>query len=396
MRPNLLRWALIGHDPDLLALAEHLAGLASEQIVRLVDIGPARALLAGWAPGAACDDDWEALLDRQAVDAVVIGRTGPDDRRAEQLRKLTQAGLPLIVTQPCGDSMLAFELEMLRQDSGATLLAYLPARWHPASEALARWLSETPGPGPLEQAIFERQLADRSEAGVLGQLTRDLDWARALVGELTQVAAHAPAGVENRYASLGVQLSGPAGVVVRWSVVPGDVDRGKLTLLARQGQATVTWRDPGGAWHLETTTAGRTDAREIPPWSAPAEALARLAGAAAGRPLAPTWMEAARALELAEGVPRSLARGKTIELRADEASEVGAFKGTMAAAGCGLLLATLGVVFVGSLLGGLGLGWARYWPGLVLVLLVAFLLLQSLRFIVPPEGSATSGPGPAK
>ena len=108
--------------------------------------------------------------------------------------------------------------------------------------------------------------------------------------------------------------------------------------------------------------------------------------------------DAARAIELAETVPRSLAKGRSIELHQEEFSELGTFRGTMASLGCGLVLAALFVLILATLVGGIAResGWAwgerlaGIWPQVVLAVLGLFLALQLLPMLV---GGATSRSG---
>ena len=109
------------------------------------------------------------------------------------------------------------------------------------------------------------------------------------------------------------------------------------------------------------------------------------------------WSDAARAIELAETVPRSLARGRAIDLHQEEFTELGTFRGTMASLGCGLVLATLLVLVLATLVGGVAreAGWewgeriAGIWPQVVLAVLGLFLALQVLPLLI---GSRTSPP----
>ncbi len=383
-----MKWALLGHDPEALDLARAIVGSNDDQLVAGAELGPARALVASLAPAAVLDDGWEAWLENDQIQGVVVGR-GAAGQRDEALERLTRAGRTLIVCQPSGPSMQYFELEMLRQESGARLLPYLPARWHPAVTELFERLAAGPsdGLGPLEQVIIERQLPDRSPEAVLAQLMRDLDLARSVAGELTQVGALAPAVGESRYAGLGVQLSGPAGVLVRWSTRSGATLEGKLTLLGRAGTAALSLEADPALWTVAAEVGSRTfGPLRFGDWLPAREALARAGATGPQAPAwSPAWLDAARAVELTEAVPRSLDRNKTVELRADEASELQAFKGTMAASGCGLLLFALLVFFLGTVASGFGVPLAGYWPAAVLVLLCVFLLLQLLRWIVPAE-----------
>src|SRR5690606_22582316 len=114
--------------------------------------------------------------------------------RGEQLRKLAQAGATLIVSHPVDPShLLYFELDMIRRESGATMVPLLTGRWHPALEQIAaRAAGQATGQaslGQLEQIVIERQAADRSREAVLAHFARDAELARGLTGELTKVSA---------------------------------------------------------------------------------------------------------------------------------------------------------------------------------------------------------------
>jgi len=129
--------------------------------------------------------------------------------------------------------------------------------------------------------------------------------------------------------------------------------------------------------------------------------LDRLAGGEAGDAVpTATWADAARAVELAETVPRSLAKGRAIDLHREEFSELGTFRGTMASLGCAIVLAGLLVLVAATLVGGIAneldpQRWgivktvatriADAWPVVVLVALGAFLALQLLPLLVGPD-----------
>jgi hypothetical protein len=121
---------------------------------------------------------------------------------------------------------------------------------------------------------------------------------------------------------------------------------------------------------------------------------------------AATWPDAARAIELADSVPRSLAKGRAIDLHQEEFSELGTFRGTMASLGCGLVLVALLVLVLATLIGGIAreAGWgfgeriAAAWPQVVLVVLGLFLALQILPLLIadrptpPREGTRGDRP----
>jgi myo-inositol 2-dehydrogenase/D-chiro-inositol 1-dehydrogenase len=129
--------------------------------------------------------------------------------------------------------------------------------------------------------------------------------------------------------------------------------------------------------------------RDYPQWNAPEAALEMLSLAVASEEADSNWHDAARTVELADAIDRSLAKGRTIDLHHEEFSDVGTFKGTMASAGCGLLVVGLILVVVVALVHTLAAqaGWnwlARKldgWPYLMLVVFGIFLLLQLLVFV---------------
>src|SRR5262249_38165625 len=124
-------------------------------------------------------------------------------------------------------------------------------------------------------------------------------------------------------------------------------------------------------------------------WDTAAEALEELAAAKDGGAVSPSWAEAARTVELAETIDRSLARGRTIDLHREEFSDIGTFKGTMTSVGCGLLVGGMVLLVVVAVLNVLAAqaGWMkladvlRHWPYILLALCIIYLLLQPLAFI---------------
>jgi predicted dehydrogenase len=391
-----MRLALLGIDADVLALARAATQSGEHQVVWACEADDAIEQLREAAPRAKVTGPWEFLLGRSAVggasvDAVLVAR-GEEDLRADQLRKLLQEGVPLLVAHPVLDSMLVYyELDMIRQESRGVILPYLPARWHPAVIRLAEMIAGGPeGPlGEAQQIVFERSLAERSRKDVLAQFARDCDLLQALCGELTKVGAMASQGDEEGYANLGVQLSGPSSVLVRWSVGPADPAAtaeetvgGQLALVGASGKAVLNM--PGGqAWSLETVASGQTTRQSFESWNAPAEALARLETAIGGGEVQPTWADAARSIELADAVRRSLLKGRTVELHNEDFTEQGTFKGLMTSLGCGLLLVTLLVLVVTVSLA--SLFRSAYVPHIIAAVLGLFLLIQSLKLVFPRE-----------
>jgi len=383
----------------------------------LPDTGPLVRLVGPTVPR---DAAWQPLLDAQLCDAVLVGGDGWSESRADGVRALVQAGRTLLLSHPLVLSMLwAYELDMIRGDSRARLIPCLPDRRHPFIARLTRRIEAgLAGAGPLgtvESISMERRLPDRSRDAVLRALACDTDLIRVLAGDPARLSTLGAADAESAWATLSVGLSGPAQLPVRWQVVRGESAALRITLVQSAGTTTIDIPD-------QPAVAGdpaRPDAVIPPPWrwtdgDAAAEthsfdraaaALDTLHGVAPPTPIPDaTWADAARAIEVAETVPRSLARGRAIDLHQEEFSELGTFRGTMASLGCGLVLAALCVLVLATLVGGVArqAGWAwgeriaGIWPQVVLAVLGMFLALQVLPVLVgggAPPGRGTP-PGP--
>jgi predicted dehydrogenase len=358
---------------------------------------PPPAAVAGVQPARS----WEQLLDAASCDAVVVGRDGWTSARAEAVRMLVQAGRTLLLSQPLELSMLwAYELDMIRQDTGARLVPLLTARLHPFVErlraAVEAGLAGRGDLGPLESIGLVRRLAHRDRDTVLARLAADVDLVRVLAGDPARLTTLGATDPDTAWSTLAVGFSHAAFVPTRWQVAPGDAPTLTITLQHARGAIDLEAPDdPSRPW----TWSGP------PPESRSCDVddllLERLAGRVtdAAIPTA-TWADAARAVELAETVPRSLAKGRAIDLHREEFSEMGTFRGTMASLGCGIVLAGLVVLVLATLVGGMAheFGWkfgenvAAAWPVLVLVVLGIFLAMQLLPLLIGAAGDGGDRP----
>jgi predicted dehydrogenase len=378
----------------------------------LPTVGPLAAVVAADVPR---DPSWEPLLESQVCDAVLVGGDGWTEARAAGVRALVQAGRTLLLSHPLTLSMLwAYELDMIRGDSGATLIPFLPDRLHPfirrLQERIEAGLAGADPLGPVETITMERRLVDRSREAVLRSLAVDADLVRVLAGDPSRLSTLGTADADAAWNTLAVGFTGPAQVPVRWQVVRGERPGLRITLVHAQGTNAVDVPD------ASLNEAGHPDDA---PWTWTgdrAETLAFNRGALMLDELhrrrelttiAPAvWSDAARTIELAETVPRSLAKGRAIDLHQEEFTELGTFRGTMASLGCGLVLMTLLLLVLATLVGGIAreAGWdwgeriAGFWPQVVLAVLGLFLALQVLPLLIGaggrPPGAGNSGDRP--
>lgn len=373
-----MRLALLGYDDDALALVDWACSEGGHTLAAAYETGPGLSRRLAATPEAGqTSDAWESLLVRNDLDLIVVGLNfdrsllidgaSAVERREDQLRKLAAAGTPLVVVHPACEAMVGYEVEMVRREARTTMLPWAPGALHPAWGELAEWLRMGSGPlGVIERMEWVCAAEDRSRPAVLRRLVRDALAIRALVGGVRQVSASGPALAEkfdplspapkphSDLSNLQVLLRGEAATALSWKMGPVLSGAGaELTLIGTLGKA-VLQMPAGEPW----TLAGDGNVPVFQRYDdfceprAVLEAVAVLAGERSGNS---PWLAACRDLELPGVVERSLLRGRTLDLAADEPTEQQNFKGVMAAGGCLALVAALGVIGLGFVLDGMPL-----------------------------------------
>lgn len=389
-----MQLALLGIDEQTLAVAQTLASGAAgtaSQIVAFAEIDDcdpqlAEAFRLCW-PQAKPLSGWEALLDRTDWQAVLVAHGSNEDERSEQLRKLAQFAVPVLFSHPVVDSsLLLFELDMIRRDTQAVLVPYLPQRQHPAIAPLQSLLAagDASPVGRIGLISFDRYLLEHDRLTVERHFARDVDLLRSLTGELTQLSALTAGGADSdiAYENLAVQLAGPGGVSARYHVFTATSEadqRGVVTLLGSRGKVELQLpfdNDSGS-----TLLIPHESSRRFADWNPALAAFQNLQRACADEPITPDLLDAARASELAATIPRSLKRRRTIELHLEDHTEENTFKGMMAAGGCLLLMLAPLVLLVAALLDKAGVPFVGIWPWLLAAVFGGFTLLQLLLWV---------------
>src|SRR5262245_49240406 len=415
-----MKIALIGADAESVELVRWGVERGGHELVAAYDSEPRTAELRSFAHQVRLNESWEGLVLGSAADAVIVGRGGKDaaaeagidpaERRADQLRKLVQAAVPMIVVCPACEAIVGFEIEMIRRDTKALVIPYVPFVSHESIDRLSEWLLQENESlvGKIEQIVLEREQADRSREAVLMRLARDAALLREFIGTIQTVSASGPPAAVGRdplgpkskeppsLTNLSVNLGGDLGITARWSVAPlSNHELGRLTIIGYRGKAVLTMPAIGD-WSLQlpdgsvsTEPANIADDAEC--------AFSWLTRANESNEFydPDSWLAACHDQEVAEAVDRSIARGRTIELFNEQHTEEDSFKGVMAIGGCLLLVMALGVLFVAVVVEGLRLpmrSWPlwRLWPFYLLVPIVAFLLLQLLQLVVKREHRSES------
>lgn len=388
-----MRFALLGSGAHALDLVDAVRRSPEHQLVLAFEVPDPTISELLPARSSGPNDFWESLLLGSPADAVIVGDTDDIELRAEQLRKLVQASVPMILVHPACEAIVGYELDMIRHDSGCVMIPYCPGAWHPVLGTLRQILSEgaESSIGQVEQLVLERRMHCRQRKDVLIQFARDALLIRRVFGNIEQLSALGPQPTQDNYANLSVHMSSGNDVVARWSCRPaGEKPSARLSVLATAGEAIVEMSDAGWTCHIP-----RFDSAGCEPsgWHEPTAVIESLVESVAGGTPQLSWEDASRAADVAEIVEISLRRGRTIELHNEQHTEESTFKGMMAIGGCGTLLITLLLVLLVAVVDSMDIAaishpiWREYWPFYLIGLLSLFLLLQLLWLLFPKSPS---------
>lgn len=397
-----MNFAILGTDVAILQLAQAAQSLGHDIAwwgdVRTEDRGLIGQLVA--APPEDRMSEWELLLDQGTVDGVLVGRGGvAQDVRADQLKRLAAATVPLLTSQPVVDSVLPYyEIDMTRRETGGLIQHFNSVISHTAAQRFLDWVRGSRAElGTIQQLVCERQVPGVTRDKVLSAFTQDVEVMAAIAGNIRRVSAVGPASADSSFVSLQVQMTASGVPSLRWSVA-GVGSRDELvhfTVVGDRGSVRlremITESKRPNAWQLETVINDQRETQLLDACDPAVGAIERFAAAigerdATRRTECSTWEAATRAMEVVDAVELSLQKGRTIEVFQQQLTERLAFRGTMAAFGCGLLLLVFFAVLVIAVLGGaegiMQEKIAPAWPLMLLAGLAFFLLLQAVPFLV--------------
>ncbi len=404
-----MRFALIGCNADSLRIVRAIAASEQHAIFGIHNADEYREQLSPLTPSASWSEHWEGLLVSEQVDTVVVSPHPDAIVFEDQCRKLVQAGVPIIVSHPIGDSLFAYELEMMREEAGGTILAYSPGFGHPAFERLADLIEqgEASEIGVPEQLVIDRHLPARDRLAVLHVLAQDVTLQRHLMGQISSISAVGAEPGDKSLSNLAVHVTGTTDVIGRWSVGPTTDDRvATITLVGTSGTATVSAYAGDRPWTLRS---GSTE-HEFESHDDAGACIKSLERVLADASSESDWEAVCHDLDATEQIERSLRRKRTVEFRRDAQNEEGAFKGIMSAGGCLVLMLALLLLMAFAIVEGFRMPMVdagalresgepvqrmhvllRLWP---VYPLVAFLLMQLLVFIAKrPKAEAPSDEG---
>lgn len=312
--------------------------------------------------------DLDAALALNGVEAVVVG--GPISFRDEALRRTAAAGLHAIALHPPGiNADPYYQVALSREETGSIVVPDLPLRLHPKIVELAA-LTASAQPGDSMELLIDLEVVPSDETLVLIPFSIWADVVRFVLGEITTISAFGEPPGDKPTRRLTTQLRA------------GDDRRCEVRISqADTPSARLRFTHPGGTWSADLGP-------ELADWDPHLAILTQFEAAVEKKDCHPNLLDGTRAMELAEGVGRSLRRGRMVDLHYEKVSEEANFKTVMTSLGCMILLGIL-VALPLSLAGpALGLNWMLYLAYAIPPILIVFGLIQLLKFgVKPPQDS---------
>jgi len=362
-------------------------------------------------PGIAFDPNWESVLHNIESDIAIVSDSVDTGQSEDRLRRLIQAELPVIAVQPYINLLTAFEMAMIQTQTGSPLFCYTPADLHPTASTIRNWINDpvTSPIGPISQISIQAGSNDLKSATLLRAAAFDISIVRNLVGPVKQVSAMSSAPLQGPFDNLSITLKTASSTLITWSLDRSAAPEHRtLSLVGENQTCAFTLSSNHAKWIPKVDTFPHQELSSSNPAVTFLETLPeRLEQAETDN----SWLHWCQDLEIAETVPISLRRRRTIDILDEKRTEEGAFKGIMSMGGCGLLLATLLLLLFGSVIEGFRLPakrrnyelqdttpgvaaptisarplWIRLWPAYPFL---AFLLLQFFKLaILPPKDAS--------
>ena len=351
-----------------------------------------------WQIGVTPVGDMEEILADPAVEAVIVAGK-PADRPA-QLRRALQSERHVLCVHPADDSPdIAYEAAMMQGDTNKVLFPLLAEGLHPAVARLAQLLGNS-GLLLLEMEHWstEAVLLETATPGHEPALP-GWDVLRKIGGEIVEIVGLAPTEEVRAEDPLLVAGRFERGGLFQTSFLPMQADpRWRLSVRTAVNRLHLEFPEgwPGPArliWHDEHGVPQEESWEAWNPWAALVEnldeVLAKGNRRAAGQAIdLVTWQKEIRCLELDAAARSSVERRRASTLEYQEATEEASFKGTMTLVGCALVWGSLVLLLLSA--------WVPLLGWMILPFFGVFLLLQLLRWVVPPKPTATAVPSPVE
>ncbi|MCA9053288.1 MAG: hypothetical protein KDA75_05590 [Planctomycetaceae bacterium] len=296
--------------------------------------------------------------DSNCLDAAILGGSSTSIREAA---RVVGAQTPLLVLPRVTDvAAIAYGLLPDLED-GRRIIPALSARHAAAVQAyLQRFIRGDLGDLTLIE-VTRTQPAEQSSTGaarlqhavIEAAFFQDVDLLRLLGGDYNRVTAVRVGGDDAHARQLSVTLSADDLADAVWTITPGPESGWRMTLTGTRATAELRSQDgdsPTFQIDGQNIVIADTGA-EIVALQAFLDTLDSVDQQSSQSTELAGWNDLIRAVDLLEGVNRSLRRRRTIDLHFESTSERSQFKTQMTTIGCGVLLWALFGTCLGLILG---------------------------------------------
>lgn len=378
-----MRALLLGSHPDAVDLA---VALASAGVLDLTAYAGPPDVAAHWQgrgwPVQVLRDA-EAALALRNIDWIVVGDDLPF--RPFLLKRALQSERHVLAVHPVDlEPDVCYEAMLILGDTKKRAVPLLPERATAAFTTLSEAL-QTAGLGPIQRVDLEYEFSP-PPSWEAHPLLHAWHLPRLVAGEIRELSALSQTEEPTLASTVAISGRYQAGAFFQLHLTPrpGMYDSLHLVVKGQQGELELVlptgWF---GGGHLQWRTAAAEGHRDLPATARSAALLTLGQAAVAGSPLA-SWTDATRCLELYSATRQSMRRRRMVVMEYESLGEVGNFKSTMAALGCGLMLLVIVLFFTVPTV-----PWLKW---LILPLLVMFLALQGLRWLARDEAEARHQP----
>lgn len=380
-----MRALLLGSHPDAVDLAVALASAGVLDLAAFAGPPHVTALWQGRGWPVQVLRDVEAALALRNIDWIIVGDELP--HRPLLLKRALQSERHVLAVHPADlEPDVCYEALLILGDTKKRLAPLLPERATAAFAALAEAL-QTAGLGPVQRIEVEYHFPP-PPSWEAHPLLHVWHLPRLAAGEIQELTALSLAEEPALTAPLAISGRCQAGAFFQIHLTPRPGLCASLRLAVKSQLGELEWVLPSG-WFgsglLQWRTSAAEQRCELPETARSAALLALGQAAVAGSPLA-AWTDATRCLELFSATRQSMRRRRLVVMEYESLGEVGNFKSTMAALGCGLMLLVMVLFFTVPTV-----PWLKW---LILPLLLVFLALQGLRWLARDEAPPPPQPRP--
>jgi predicted dehydrogenase len=402
-----MRFALFGDHPDGLDMARALVESGRHALVYYSGPTDGMQQLTQCNLSPRSVGDIEEVLADPSIEAIIVA--GRPAVRAAQLRRALQSERHVLCVHPVDSSPdAAYEAAMMQADTGRLLMPILVEALHPGIASLAKLAQTAQGPlGKFQMVAMERRSPhDLTRVDSTSDRLSLPGWdsLRALRGEIAEVSAFAahdhsvpdePILVHGRFEQGGlfhVTLLPRQSARKLHIAIIGTRGQADLDFPAGwPGPAHLSWRDETSAVHEESWASWNPGPLLVETFENALKLLPapRIHADDGHRPSPPKpasppgpswhpcWQDAVRSTELDDAARRSIERRRASTLDYQEVSEEVGFKGTMTLVGCGVLWGIILMLILSP--------WFPSLRWVSVALLAGFLILQGLRWVIPPQ-----------